>query len=179
MGLSNARSLMESLKKSVETLAEVLDLNVPILEEEEDLADGASDGKGIELWSKNENGGDENLGPFDDEETRSFYCDVPDLLSMKPPALLGINSVDLERQKERNLRQYGDGGAEEEAEEASGDLAMVDEDGEEDDDAAAAEEEDESKDVEMEEGDDGEKDEKGKTNKTLSEYSFVSWLFFL
>jgi hypothetical protein len=26
-----------------------------------------------------------NLGPFDDEETRAFYCDLPDLLSTKPP----------------------------------------------------------------------------------------------
>ena len=93
---------MELLKKSIKTFSEALDVNLSILEEEE-ANDLATDGKGIELWTKNESGArDEKLGPFDDEETRSFYCDVPDLLSTKPPALLGINPNDLEKQKERN-----------------------------------------------------------------------------
>lgn len=107
-GLSDARTLLENLKKSVETLSDVLDVDPPALpssDEEEDNAQ-AADGKGISLWTKNENDNDENLGPFDDEETRAFYCDVPDFLETKPAALLGLNPADLEKQKERNSRQY-------------------------------------------------------------------------
>ena len=115
-GLNDARSLMDSMKKSVEALSEALDMDAPILDEEETSNVESSDGKGIELWSRND-AGDENLGPFDDEETRSFYCNVPDLLSTKPPALLGINANDLEKLKERNLRVYGGNSGEEVEEE--------------------------------------------------------------
>lgn len=125
-GLSDARTLLENLKKSVETLSDVLDVDPPALpssDEEEDNAQ-AADGKGISLWTKNENDNDENLGPFDDEETRAFYCDVPDFLETKPAALLGLNPADLEKQKERNSRQYsGLGGGDE-----SEDVAMEVED---------------------------------------------------
>jgi regulator of nonsense transcripts 2 len=115
---------MESLKKSVEALSEALDVDAPVLDEEEASNVESSDGKGIELWSRN-NAGDENLGPFDDEETRSFYCNVPDLLSTKPPALLGINANDLEKLKERNSRVYGGNSSEEVEEE--GDMPVIEE----------------------------------------------------
>ena len=123
-GLNDARSLMESLKKSVEALSEALDVDAPVLDEEEASNVESSDGKGIELWSRND-AGDENLGPFDDEETRSFYCNVPDLLSTKPPALLGINANDLEKLKERNSRVYGGNSGEEVEEE--GDMPVIEE----------------------------------------------------
>ena len=86
------------------------------------------------MWTKGDSGS-ERLGPFDDEETRSFYCDVPDFLSTKPHALLGISEADVEKQREKNKRQYGE---DEEAEivEMSGDveetLPMVEEEGEDD-----------------------------------------------
>ena len=123
-GLNDARLLMESLKKSVEALSEALDVDAPVLDEEEAFNVESSDGKGIELWSRND-AGDENLGPFDDEETRSFYCNVPDLLSTKPPALLGINANDLEKLKERNSRVYGGNSGEEMEEE--GDMPVIEE----------------------------------------------------
>ncbi len=118
-GLADARSLMESLTKSVESLADSLDVTIPTLETEEASNADTADGKGIELWSGNEtNAGNENLGPFDDEETRRFYCNLPDLLSTKPPALLGISANEFEKMKERNLRVYGEHvGEEEEVEE--------------------------------------------------------------
>ncbi|KAL7540563.1 LOW QUALITY PROTEIN: hypothetical protein ACHAXR_010217 [Thalassiosira sp. AJA248-18] len=189
-GLKDAQSLMESLKKSVETLSEALAADVPILEEEETPAEGAADGKGIELWTKSGNDADgddaERLGPFDDEETRSFYCDVPDLLSTKPPALLGINPMDLEKQKERNLRQYGGNGGEENGDGVVGDgdeMAVEDIVGSEEfpgEDAEAPEEmevEGEEKDVEIEEGEDGEKGEKKSTddaeNKDTPHYKLM------
>jgi regulator of nonsense transcripts 2 len=115
-GLSDARILLENLKKSVEALSDVLNVDLPSLpksDEDEENAE-AADGKGISLWTKNDT--DENLGPFDDEETRAFYCDVPDFLETKPAALLGLNPADLEKQKERNLRQYGGLGESEESE---------------------------------------------------------------
>lgn len=122
-GLTDARTLLENLKKSVETLSDVLDVSqphLPLSDEDEDATD-AEDGKGISVWTKNENDTDENLGPFDDEETRAFYCDVPDFVSIKPAALLGLNAVDLEKQKERNERQYGGLGCENDLE-AIGDI---------------------------------------------------------
>mmetsp|Transcript_33579 Transcript_33579/g.61792 ORF Transcript_33579/g.61792 Transcript_33579/m.61792 type:complete len:1566 (-) Transcript_33579:189-4886(-) len=172
-GLKDAQSLMESLKKSVETLSEALDVDVPVLEEEEAVTE-ATDGKGIELWTKNESGaGDEKLGPFDDEETRSFYCDVPDLLSTKPPALLGINANDLEKQKERNLRQYGGNGGEGEEE---GDEAMaVDEVGGGDETEPKEESAEDGEDDAMEEGEeDAEKGENDAVeNKDTPHYKLM------
>ena len=113
-GLVDARTLLENLQKSVETLSDVLDVDPPALSSsDEDENTEATDAKGISLWTKNENDVDENLGPFDDEETRAFYCDVPDFLETKPAALLGLNQSDFEKQKERNEKQYGGVGGEE------------------------------------------------------------------
>ena len=157
---------MDTLKKSVETLSDALDVDVPVLEEEE-ATDEAS-GKGIELWSKNNEGRDEKLGPFDDEETRSFYCDVPDLLSTKPAALLGLKPEDVEKMKERNARVYGDEEEIDMTELEEGDMPMIAED---DVDAESEEEDEGDKDVEMKgAGEDGEKDEKGKTSSTEKKF---------
>jgi regulator of nonsense transcripts 2 len=157
-GLNDARSLMESLKKSVEALSEALDVDAPVLDEEETSNVESSDGKGIELWSRN-NAGDENLGPFDDEETRSFYCNVPDLLSTKPPALLGINANDLEKLKERNSRVYGGNSSEEVEEE--GDMPVIEEEVGENAGLEEAEDGDEKDETMDLEGEVGGNDEKG------------------
>ena len=155
-GLTDARSLMDTLKKGVETLSEALDVDVPVLEEEE--AEESADGKGIELWSKNNEGRDEKLGPFDDEETRSFYCDVPDLLSTKPAALLGLKPDDVEKLKERNARVYGDDEAELAELPEEGEMPAIAEDDEDEESEAEEDEEGGDKDVEMKEGEDGEID---------------------
>jgi len=102
--LEDARTLLESLRKSVEALAEVLNEEVPELVIEEDEAKDES--TGLEVY-KGEDGRDANLGPFDDEETRSFYCDIPDLLTTIPPALLGYTDADIERIQETNAKKYG------------------------------------------------------------------------
>ena len=111
-GLAEARILVESLHKNVETLSDILDQSVPTLvkenEEEFDV------GQGIALWTKGDGGedggGDNDFGSFDDEETRSFYCDISDLLATIPPALLGMTSEEIERIKAANLIKYGDEG---------------------------------------------------------------------
>ena len=101
----DARKLCESLQKSVEALSDSLDQPVPVLLVEDDDLDAAR-GSGVEIWTK-EAGGQENLGPFDDEETRAFYCDVPDFLTTIPPALLGITEEEIERRNQANAEKYG------------------------------------------------------------------------
>ena len=110
--LVDARKLLDSLRKSVETLAEVLNESIPEIEEEEDEKkdEGAT---GLEVY-KGEDGRDANLGPFDDEETRTFYCDIPDLLTTIPPTLLGYSAADVEKMQEANAKKYGSGFDEEE-----------------------------------------------------------------
>jgi regulator of nonsense transcripts 2 len=111
-GLQDARKLRETLWKSVETMSDTLDLPMPQLEEQVD--DDTGGGTGVELWTK---GGDDeegiNYGPFDDEETRAFYCDIPDFLTTVPPALLGLSEDEIDKRKAENLVKYGsDFGAE-------------------------------------------------------------------
>lgn len=127
-GLSDARTLLENLKKSVEALSDVLDVDLPSLPESDKDEEGNAAAKGISLWTKNDT--DENLGPFDDEETRAFYCDVPDFLETKPAALLGLSPSDLEKQKEINQRQYGGmGGSDESEDVAIEDIETIDDTG--------------------------------------------------
>lgn len=104
-GLVDARKLKESLQKSVEALADVLDQSVPELKKQKDDAEQEG-GVGLEVWTKD--GGDENdFGPFGDEDTRAFYCDIPDLLTTIPPALLGLTPEAIELQKAANIQKYG------------------------------------------------------------------------
>ena len=62
----------------------------------------------FELY-KNQDEKDSNLGPFDDEETKAFYCDIPDFLTTIPPALLGYSTQEIERKQESNIQKYGSG----------------------------------------------------------------------
>ncbi len=105
-GLQDARKLRESLDKSVEAMSDILDLPLPQLEKEtEEETEG---GTGVELWTKDGNAEDSNdFGPFDDEETRAFYCDVPDFLTTVPPALLGLSPEEIEKRKAANELKFG------------------------------------------------------------------------
>ena len=111
-GLQDARKLRESLWKTVEAMSDILDLPMPHLQEQdsEDVAGGG----GLEVWTKSGDDGDADFGPFDDEETRAFYCDIPDFLTTVPPALLGLSEDEIEKRKADNLVKYGsDFGADE------------------------------------------------------------------
>jgi len=105
-GLQDARKLRESLEKSVEAMSDILDLPLPkLVKETEEETEG---GTGVEVWTKD--GGDDNdtdFGPFDDEETRAFYCDVPDFLTTVPPALLGLSAEEIEKRKAANEVKFG------------------------------------------------------------------------
>lgn len=104
-GLQDARKLRETLWKSVETMSDILDLPMPQLEPDGD--DEAEGGTGVEVWTKT--AGDEegvDFGPFDDEETRAFYFDLPDFLATIPAALLGLKEDEIEKRKSENLVKY-------------------------------------------------------------------------
>ena len=121
-GLANAQKLVENLTKWVEGLAESLDLDVPTLAKEEEDEDLDAGTRGIELLGKDtEEGGD--LGPYDDPETKSFYTDIPDLLTTLPATLLGMSTEEVERKKVENERKYGGNG---EADDMEGDVAAPD-----------------------------------------------------
>lgn len=102
-GLADARKLQESLQKTVEAMADLMDLPLPQLPD--DMPQDEAAGPGVEVWTKQED--DEVQGPFDDEETRAFYCDVPDLLTTVPPALLGRTVEEIEAQKIISAQKYG------------------------------------------------------------------------
>jgi regulator of nonsense transcripts 2 len=95
-------------------MSDILALPMPHLEEE-DNEDFTGTGTGVEVWTKSGgDDGDTDFGPFDDEETRAFYCDIPDFLTTVPPALLGLGEDEIEKRKADNLVKYGsDFGADE------------------------------------------------------------------
>ena len=105
-GLNDAQKLFENLQKSVEALSEVLDEDIPVLEEEKEELE-ADTGVGLEVWTKDEDMEESDWSPFDDEETWSFYCDVPDFLTTIPIALLGLSEEQLERKKALMSQKYG------------------------------------------------------------------------
>ncbi|KAL7574238.1 hypothetical protein ACA910_012493 [Epithemia clementina (nom. ined.)] len=105
-GLAEARKRKDSLFKCVENLSDVLAQPVPHLQEEEEELN--QDGPGIEVLAAGGEGENTNFGPFDDEETRAFYCDIPDYLTTIPPALLGLTLETIESKKAENMAKYGE-----------------------------------------------------------------------
>ncbi|RLN92969.1 hypothetical protein BBJ28_00020327, partial [Nothophytophthora sp. Chile5] len=98
--LKNGKLLFEKLQTSVNSLADALDREVPPLPVEE-KDDGSGRG-GILVW-EGEGGGRElsRDGPFDDEATRSFYEDLPDLLELVPAVVLGLTEADVVELKKK------------------------------------------------------------------------------
>lgn len=109
-GLTDARKLVENLTKWVEGLADALNLDVPVLVGGGEDDPDAEEGGGIELVGKGKEDGGDDLGPYDDEETKSFYTDIPDLLSTLPATLLGLTPEMVEKKNAENKLKYaGDG----------------------------------------------------------------------
>jgi regulator of nonsense transcripts 2 len=104
--LNDARKLLESLKKSVEVLSDTLCESIPELEEEKE-EEKEETAIGLEVYK--EDGQEVILGAFDDEETRVFYCDIPDLLTTIPPTLLGYSEQDIAKVQELVISKYGVG----------------------------------------------------------------------
>lgn len=105
-GLLDARRLKETLLKCVENLSDVLAQPMPHLQEEKEESN--TDKPGIEVLATGGDGENTDFGPFDDEETRAFYCDIPDFLTTIPPALLGLSLEAIESKKMENTAKYGE-----------------------------------------------------------------------
>ncbi|TMW67120.1 hypothetical protein Poli38472_012236 [Pythium oligandrum] len=138
--LENAKLLFEKLQTSVNALADALDKDVPALPVEK--TDDELLGSGISLWEGGEGGARSELradSPFDDEDTRSFYEDLPDLLELVPAVVLGLTEADVaELKKKKEAEASGEAAAEEEAEaEAEGDDDDAEADGDDAGDADA------------------------------------------
>ena len=57
---------------------------------------------GLSFW-EGETGGSSSAalsGPFGDEETRSFYEDLPDLLNLLPATLLGLTEEEVVKMRQ-------------------------------------------------------------------------------
>ena len=105
-GLADAQKLFENLFKSVESLSEILDKDAPTLECEQEEFE-AYTRSGLELWTKTDDNEELNWFPFDDEETWSFYVDIPDFLTTVPSVLLGLSDDQVESKKADNSKKYG------------------------------------------------------------------------
>jgi regulator of nonsense transcripts 2 len=105
-GLQDARKLKDNLHKSVEALADALDEPAPSLESDTKDDDDGGAGPGIEVLTKTD--GEADTGPFDDEETRAFYCDIPDFLTTMPAALLNLSPEAVSTKQEANALKYGE-----------------------------------------------------------------------
>ncbi len=91
--LDSSRKAYDKVLSNVTALAEAISKPIP------ELPDEAAEEKvaGIELWSGEGLSGEgrvglPNLGPWDDEETQSFYEDLPDLFMSVLPSQLGFTT---------------------------------------------------------------------------------------
>ncbi|OQR99407.1 regulator of nonsense transcripts 2 [Thraustotheca clavata] len=115
---ASATTLCEKLTSSVNTLSELLQKPVPALPED-NSNDGAS--SQLQVWDSNEGRAESHgEGPFDDEDTRSFYEDLPDLLELVPAVVLGLseNEVAELKLKKAALVEESDEPATEDTEES-------------------------------------------------------------
>ncbi|KAM3567953.1 hypothetical protein VYU27_009913 [Nannochloropsis oceanica] len=105
LALEEARKGCESFVKNMQALSEGLDLPLPHLQEDEGEMEGAGGG-GLSLWDGDM--GAKALGPYDDEDSRLFYEDLPDLLATLPAAMLGLTEEEaakLRQDKEAKVQQ--------------------------------------------------------------------------
>ncbi|OWZ09457.1 LOW QUALITY PROTEIN: Regulator of nonsense transcripts 2 [Phytophthora megakarya] len=109
--LKSAKFLFEKLQTSVNSLADALDREVPLLPvEEKDDGSVAGFSSGKIVWEGGEGGGRDlsRDGPFDDEATRSFYEDLPDLLELVPAVVLGLTETDVAELKKKKVAAADD-----------------------------------------------------------------------
>ncbi|CAK4649662.1 hypothetical protein LEN26_011042 [Aphanomyces euteiches] len=91
--LAAATTLCEKLTASITTLSETLQKPIPSLP-----VDNSDDARLAQLllWDGGEGRAELHAdGPFDDEDTRSFYEDLPDLLELVPAVVLGLTEAEV------------------------------------------------------------------------------------
>ena len=86
--LDEAKKLFDKLHSTVLAVSEACGKPVPelVIEKEEEV----DSSKGISVWEGSATVGDG--GPYGDVDSRSFYEDLPDILSMVPLAALGFTA---------------------------------------------------------------------------------------
>ena len=140
--MEEARKAHEKLWNNVAALADTLDRDgpPPIDEEEEDEEE--DEGDGLTLWTNAGAAFVEGGGAYDDEETRAFYEDLPDLLATVPASVLGLSQEQADMLKERNAQEADEGDEEGglEGDEGGEDADEGGEDGEEDGEEEGGEE---------------------------------------
>lgn len=85
---------------SPQTLSDGLDRDLPLLPDADAGHEAAK--ASVTMWNGEMGAGGAALGPFDDEETRAFYEELPDLLAMLPPTLLGLTEEEAERLRQEH-----------------------------------------------------------------------------
>ncbi|KAF0699782.1 Aste57867_9663 [Aphanomyces stellatus] len=91
--LAAASTLCEKLTASITTLSEALQKPIPELP-----VDNSDDARLAQLllWEGGEGRAESHAdGPFDDEDTRCFYEDLPDLLELVPAVVLGLTEAEV------------------------------------------------------------------------------------
>ena len=95
----NSTKLYEKLLSSLTSLQEATGLDLlPELKEEEEEDVGKS---GISLHIGGSSSADMSYGPYGDAESRAFYEDLPDLLSLVPLSVLGLTPEQATEMRER------------------------------------------------------------------------------
>lgn len=90
--LDTIKRYYEKLQSTVVGLAECADFDIPELKEEKEQQE---DVKGISVWEGSSTAGTSATGPIDfgpygDAESKAFYDDLPDLLTLIPLTALGL-----------------------------------------------------------------------------------------
>lgn len=104
--LEEARKAKEKLAANVAALADALDREPPKIDDDEDDGDDvdadSAAAAGISVYTGADKPQAERTGVFDDETSRAFYEDYPNVLDVLPPGLLGFSDAEVAvLQKER------------------------------------------------------------------------------
>ena len=133
--MEQSKKLFEKLQTSLTSLADALDCEVPELPEDkrEEESMGALALVGPDGRQEFHSG-----GPFDDEDTRSFYEDLPNLLDVVPRQVLGLSEKEY-----AELREAQEGAADSDPVKDEEDQGEVAEEGAETDETTHGLEEEE------------------------------------
>ncbi|ETV92636.1 hypothetical protein, variant 1 [Aphanomyces invadans] len=122
--LAAATLLCEKLTGSITTLSEALQRPMPALP-----VDNSDDARLAQLllWDGGEGRAELHAdGPFDDEDTRSFYEDLPDLLELVPAVVLGLTETEVAELKMKKEASSAEAEAEAAAAAAHDDDGAID-----------------------------------------------------
>ncbi|KDO25845.1 hypothetical protein SPRG_08789 [Saprolegnia parasitica CBS 223.65] len=119
-----ATTLCEKLTSSITTLSEALQKPVPALPVDTSDDNALSQ---LLVWDGNEGRAELHAdGPFDDEDTRSFYEDLPDLLELVPAVVLGLSEAEVAELKAKKAAPPVEEADESPADEPDADAAVED-----------------------------------------------------